>query len=74
LMLRYILLTLHQKGFQAIYISCARSNIASIRGIMKAGFHLDSSDRALVMLAGHLRIPMKSQQPSDAAAAAAHSR
>jgi RimJ/RimL family protein N-acetyltransferase len=69
LMLRYILLTLRQKGFQATYISCARSNIASTRGILKAGFQFDSSERALVMLAGHLRISLKSQQPSNASGA-----
>jgi hypothetical protein len=59
IMLHNILTGLAQKGYLNAYISCARHNTASVRGILKAGFRYEYSEKALWSLSGHLRLSLK---------------
>jgi RimJ/RimL family protein N-acetyltransferase len=59
MMLNNILTGLAQKGYRNAYISCARHNTASVRGIRKAGFRYEYSEEALWILSGHLRLSSK---------------
>jgi ribosomal protein S18 acetylase RimI-like enzyme len=65
MMLHNILTGLAQEGYRNAYISCAQHNTASARGILKAGFAYDYSEKALWMLSGHIRLAFKCTEPDN---------
>lgn len=63
-MLKYIQAALSESGYRYTYISCSSTNMPSIRGILKAGFCYQYSERALLAFWERIRVAKRCDEGS----------